>query len=135
MGGDPEAYDRRYRDLSLTGGPDPDSTGLYSVLTNFRAAGGLPDVGPVVGLAVDYEITEGLVKGTADSGRYTVACVLGTLTVQYQQTTVSAGVGDCQALRWTGADWRISSGALAAPASCAWPGSLDAVHAGYRELV
>jgi hypothetical protein len=105
------------------------------VLVNFRAAGGLPDTGPVSTLTVNYEITEGLVKGTTDSGRYAVACVLGDLTVQYQETTVSAGVGDCQAMRWTGTGWRISPGVLAAPAPCAWPGSLDAVEAGYRELV
>jgi hypothetical protein len=134
-GGDPDVYDRAYRALSLRGAPDPRATGLYSVLVNFRAAGGLPDTGPVPTLSVNYEVAEGLVKGTTDSGHYTVVCVLGDLTVQYQETTVSAGVGDCQAMRWSGTGWRISPGLLAASAPCAWPGSLDAVDAGYRELV
>jgi hypothetical protein len=133
-GGDPDTYARAYRGQALPGAPDPHATGLFSVLTSFRAAGGLPDVGPVADLSVDYDITEGLIKGVADDGRYTVACVLGELTVQYQLQTVAVGVGDCQALRWTGADWRISPGVLAAPAPCAWPGSVDSVNAGYREL-
>jgi hypothetical protein len=37
-------------------------------------------------------------------------------------------------MRWSGTDWRISPGALAAAASSAWPGSADALKAGYREL-
>jgi hypothetical protein len=133
-GGDPDTYDRDYRARALAGAPDPRETGLSSVLVSFRATSGLPGVGFVPDLSVDYQVTEGLIKGVADQGRYTVACVLGELTVQYQERTVSAGVGDCQALRWTGTDWRISPGTLAAPAPCAWPGSLDAVEAGYREL-
>jgi hypothetical protein len=121
-GGDPATYGRAYRQLSLPGAPDPGSTGLSSVLTSFRAAGGLPDTGPDPSLSVSYQVTEGLIKGSADDGRYVVACVLGELTVQDQ------------ALRWTGATWRISPGELAAPASCAWPGSVESVDAGYREL-
>lgn len=92
-GGDPDTYDHGYRALSLPGAPDPTTTGLYSVLVNFRAAADLPDTGPVESLSVAYDITEGQVKGIADDGRFVVACVLGGLTVQYQDTTVSAGVG------------------------------------------
>lgn len=133
-GGDPQVYARAYRELSLPGAPDPDSTGLSAVLRSFRAHAGLTDTGAVPGLGVTYQVTAGLVKGTTDTGRYTVVCVLGELAVDYQGRTISAGVGDCQAMRWTGTVWRISPGALAAPASCAWPGSADAVKAGYREL-
>lgn len=133
-GGDPQVYARAYRELSLPGGPDPVSTGLSAVLRSFRSHAGLADTGTVAGLEVNYQVTHGLVKGSADVGRYTVVCVLGELSVGYQGRTVSAGVGDCQAMRWTGTGWRISPGALAAPASCAWPGSADAVKAGYREL-
>lgn len=132
--GDPDTYAHAYRDMAMAGAPDPRTTGLFAVLTNFRASGGLPGTGPVADLAVSYDVTEGLIKGSTDHGRYAVVCVLGELTVQYQAQTVSAGVGDCQALRWTGVDWRISPGALAAPAPCAWPGSADSVAAGYREL-
>ncbi|MGH4007000.1 MAG: hypothetical protein ACRDTH_02310 [Pseudonocardiaceae bacterium] len=133
-GGDPQVYARAYRELSLPGAPDPGSTGLSSVLTSFRSHAGLPDTGTVPELGVIYQITHGLVKGSTDAGRYTVVCVLGQLSVDYQGRTISAGVGDCQAMRWTGTDWRISPGALAAPASSAWPGSADALKAGYRGL-
>jgi hypothetical protein len=84
---------------------------------------------------VTYQVTHGLVKGSTDTGRYAVVCVLGELAVGYQGRAISAGVGDCQAMRWTGTDWRISPGVLAAPASSAWPGSADAVTAGYQELI
>ena len=133
-GGDPLVYARAYRELSLPGAPDPGSTGLSSVLTSFRSGAGFAGTGIVAGLGVTYQVTHGLVKGSTDAGRYTVVCVLGQLSAGYQGRTVSAGVGDCQAMRWTGDGWRISAGALAAPASCAWPGSADAVKAGYREL-
>ena len=133
-GGDPQVYARAYRGLSLPGAPDPGSTGLSAVLTSFRSHAGLADTGTIPDLVVTYQVTHGLVKGSADAGRYTVVCVLGQLSVDYQGRTISAGVGDCQAMRWTGIDWRISPGTLAAPASSAWPGSADAINAGYREL-
>jgi hypothetical protein len=134
QGGDPDTYSRAYRELSLSGAPEPGSTGLASVLTSFRAAGGLPTTGSAPGLSVTYDISEGLIKGTADDDRYTVVCVLGELSVQDRGQTVDAGVGDCQGLRWTAGGWRVSPGAVAAPAPCAWPGSAPSVGAGYREL-
>ena len=133
-GGAPQISARAYRELSLPGAPNPGSTGLSAVLRSFRSHAGLADTGVVPGLEVTYQVTQGLVKGTTDAGRYTVVCVLGELSVGYQGRTISAGVGDCQAMRWSGTDWRISPGALAAPASSAWPGSADALKAGYREL-
>jgi hypothetical protein len=134
VNGDPASYARTYRELSLPGAPNPASTGLSSLLTSLRAAAGLPATGPVPGLLVDYQVTEALVKGSLDGGRYIVACVLGELTVQKGGPATAAGVGDCQALRWTAAGWRISAGPLAAPAPCTWPGSAESVRAGYREL-
>jgi hypothetical protein len=133
-GGDPDTYARAYRQFSLPGAPEAGSTGLSSVLVSFRAAGDLAATGSVGNLSVVYQIVEGLIKGTADDGRYVVVCGLGELTVRYQAQTISVGVGDCQALRWTGTNWRISPGRLAAPATCAWPGSVESVDAGYREL-
>lgn len=134
VNGDPAGYAHTYRELSLAGAPNPATTGLSSVLTSLRATAGLPETGSVAGLLVDYQVTEGLVKGVLDHGRYVVACVLGELTVQKGGPAASAGVGDCQALRWTAAGWRISPGVLPAPAPCAWPGSVESVDAGYREL-
>lgn len=133
-GGDPQVYARAYRELSPPGAPDAGSTGLSAVLRSFRSHAGLSDTGTVPDLEVTYQVTHGLVKGSADAGRYTVVCVLGQLSVDYQGRTISAGVGDCQAMRWSGNGWRISPGVLAAPASSAWPGSADAVKASYREL-
>ncbi|MGH3547122.1 MAG: hypothetical protein ACRDQU_03160 [Pseudonocardiaceae bacterium] len=134
QGGDPQLYARAYRELSLPGAPDPGSTGLTSVLTDFRSHAGVADTGTVPSLEVTYQVTHGLIKGSVDAGRYTVVCVLGQLSAGSQGRTISVGVGDCQAMRWSGTDWRISPGAMAAPASSAWPGSADAVKAGYREL-
>jgi hypothetical protein len=132
--GDPQVYAWGYRQWSLPGAPDPGSTGLYSLLTSFRAHAGLANTGSVAGLTVSYQIDEGQIKGTTDGGRYAVVCALGEFSANYQGQVVSAGVGDCQAMRWTGMAWRIAPGASAAPASCAWPGSADAVAAGYVGL-
>lgn len=133
-GGDPRVYARAYRELSPPGAPDPGSSGLSAVLRSFRSHAGLPDTGPVPDVEVTYQVTQGLIKGSTDAGRYTVVCVLGELSVGDQGRTLSAGVGDCQAMRWSGIEWQISAGMLAAPASCAWPGSADAVKASYRDL-
>lgn len=133
-GGDPATYARGYRQLAMPGAPQPESTGLYSLLRSMRGSAGLPPTGPVPDLTVNYQVTHGQIKGTTDGGRYVVACVLGQLSVDYQGQTLTAGVGDCQALRRVGGDWRISPGPLPAPAPSAWPGSADAVHAGYRDL-
>lgn len=135
VGGDPATYSLAYQALSLPGAPAPAATGLWSALTSLRAVGGLPDTGPAPGLSAGYQVAEGLIKGTADDGRYVVACVLGELTAADGAQVASAGIGDCQALRWTGVDWRISPGRLAAPAPCVWPGSAESVSVGYRELI
>ncbi|GAA2798774.1 hypothetical protein [Saccharopolyspora taberi] len=133
-GGDPATYALGYRTLALPGAPQPENTGLYSLLRSMRSSAGLNPTGPLPDLTVTYQVTHGQIKGVVDDGRYVVACVLGQLSVDYQGQTLTAGVGDCQALRHVGGDWRISPGPLAAPAPCAWPGSADAVHAGYRDL-
>ncbi|GAB3288999.1 hypothetical protein [Parasphingorhabdus pacifica] len=133
-GGDPDIYARGYRELSLSGAPQPETTGLYSLLRSMRSSAGINPIGPVPDLSVNYQVTHGQIKGVTDGGRYVVACVLGQLDVDYQGQTITAGVGDCQALRYVGGDWWISPGPLAAPAPSAWPGSADAVHAGYRNL-
>ncbi len=134
-GGDPAVYTRAYRSLSLPDAPRPGSTGLYSLLSSMRSSAGIAPRGLIPDLSVHYQVTHGQIKGATDNGRYVVVCVLGQLSVDYQGQTLTAGVGDCQAMRWTGTAWRISPGALAAPAPSAWPGSDDAVRAGYRELI
>ena len=132
--GDPATYARAYRDSAQPGAPAVSATGLYTLLTHFRTAAALPATGPVTDLTTSYTVTEGQIKGTADGGRFVVVCVLGHLQVGSAGRTVSAGIGDCQAMRWSGTEWQIAAGALAAPAPSAWPGTLDAVKAGYRPL-
>lgn len=131
---DPQIYAGGFRELAEPGAPDPGSTGLASLLSSLRSRAQLPATGPVTGLSASYRVTHGQIKGATPDGRYVVACVLGQFSAGIDGRLVSAGVGDCQAMRWTGSQWRIASGALTAPAPSAWPGSADAVKAGYREL-
>ncbi|NYH77138.1 hypothetical protein FHR84_000452 [Actinopolyspora biskrensis] len=133
-GGDPGVYARGYRELALDGAPNPESTGLYSLLTSMRSSAGLKETGSVPDLRVGYEATHGQIKGTTDNERYVVACVLGQFSVDHRGRTISAGVGDCQALRHVEGRWRISPGPLPAAAPSAWPGSSAAVRADYRPI-
>lgn len=141
-GADPQTYVRAYRALSLPGSPPAESARLVHLLSSIRSSAGIPPIGPVAGLTMGWQPEEGLVKGVLDGGRYVVACVLGQFTADYQGRLVTYGVGDCQALRWTLSDpatgatgqWLISPGPGAATATDAWPGSQDAVNAGYQAL-
>ncbi len=133
-GGDPAVYDRAYADIALPGAPAVDRTGLHTLLKTFRMRAGIAPGEVKPGLTVNYDVTHGQVKGTTDQGRYAVVCVLGVLTFDYKGQPTSMGVGDCQAMRWTGEVWRVSTGTQAAMASSAWPGSAESVQAGYRSL-
>ncbi|WP_246258078.1 hypothetical protein [Amycolatopsis anabasis] len=133
-GGDPTTYARAYTESAMPGAPSVDGSGLHRLLSRFRTRAGIPAGQPKPGLTVSYEVTHGVVKGTTDGGRYTVVCTLGQLSFDFQGQTTTFGVGDCQAMRWTGAAWRISRGPRAAYAPLAWPGSLPSVQAGYRAL-
>jgi hypothetical protein len=133
-GGDPTTYLRAYSESALPHAPAPQGSGLYALLTSFRDRAGIRPGEIKPGLTVTYEVTQGLIKGTAEEGRFAVVCTLGQLSFDYQGQTTSMGIGDCQALRWTGTAWRIAPGSRAAYASCAWPGSSESVAAGYRPL-
>ncbi|MEV6644300.1 hypothetical protein [Amycolatopsis sp. NPDC051371] len=133
-GGDPATYLRAYGESALPHAPAPQGSGLYALLTSFRDRAGIRPGELKPGLTVTYDVTQGLIKGTADAGRFAVVCTLGQLTFDYQGQTTSMGIGDCQALRWTGTAWRIAPGSRAAYATCAWPGSIESVTAGYRPL-
>jgi len=133
-GGDPEGYRRAYEAVSLPDSPPPESTLLYRDLENLRSGTPLPDTGAVPDLLFTWTPTSALVKGSTDDGRYVVACVLGELVVGTNGQSFAGGAGDCQAMRYVDGEWRISPGALAARASLAWPGTIEAVNAGYRDL-
>ena len=104
-GGDPQVYARAYRELSLPGAPDPGSTGLSAVLRSFRSHARLADTGVVPGLEVSYQVTQGLVKGSTDAGRYTVvSCPWATRVAR--SVPVSATVRRCAGAAPTGGSAR-----------------------------
>lgn len=134
VGANPAVTDRAYRELSEPGAPDPATSTPSNVVASLRSAARLPDTGAVPGLVVNYRVTDGLVKGTTDNGRFAVVCVLGELSADYQARSGHAGLGVCEAMRWVDGQWRISPTMRAASATSAWPGSDAAVRAGYQEL-
>ncbi|MCE0764129.1 hypothetical protein LWC35_14590 [Pseudonocardia kujensis] len=138
-GGDPDTYAAAYTSVALPGAPAAAAARMTGELRVFRSRAGLPATGPIAGMQVTYSPTSALVKGTTDGGRYAVVCVLGELTVQYHGQIASGGIGDCQALRHGptadgAAEWRVSPGAAAAPGPDLWPGTAEAVAAGFRPL-
>lgn len=133
-GGDPAVYAQAYQSVALPGAPAAETTALYTGLQDLRSTAQVPQTGGVPGLSITYKTTDGLVKGTTDGGRYAVVCVLGELAADYQGQAVAGGIGDCQALRYVQGEWRISPGAPAFKAPSAWPGTPEAVAAGYREV-
>ncbi len=133
-GGDPATYLRAYTESALPHAPSPQGSGPLALLASFRDEAGIRPGELKAGLTVTYEVTQGLIKGTADQSRFAVVCTLGQLSFDYQGQSTTMGIGDCQALRWTGTAWRIAPGARAAYAASAWPGSAESVAAGYRPL-
>jgi hypothetical protein len=134
-GGDPQRYRRAYESVTLPGAPAVETARLHRDLRRVRAGVlGFPATGPVAGLIFTWTPTSALVKGTTDGDRYAVVCVLGELVTGLNGQSISTGAGDCQAFRRVGQRWWISPGAAAAPATLAWPGSAEAVRAGYRAV-
>lgn len=128
----PQSFDAAYRSISLPGAPDPASTPLGGDVRSLHAQAVTASSDPTP-LASRWQLAGALIKGEADGGRFVVACVLGELQV-VKVNSISAGTGDCQAMRWTGSDWRISPGPAAARAPVVWPGSAEFVQAGYRPI-
>lgn len=93
-------------------------------------AAGLPEGSADV--ASTFTPVAGLIKGSIGTD-FVVACVLGEWQVTYRATS-RAGAADCQRMVWSGGRWRIGPGAQPAYAPSAWPGSADAVRAGWRGL-
>ncbi|MDX6363231.1 MAG: hypothetical protein QOC85_2241, partial [Streptomyces sp.] len=133
-GGDPQTYAAAYTSVALPGAPAPDTTAMFTGLQTFRSHARAAPTGPVVGLQVSWTPTSALIKGTTDGGRYAVVCVLGEMTVAANGQIASGGIGDCQALRYVDSEWRIAPGAPAAKGPSAWPGTAEAVAAGYRDI-
>jgi len=132
QGLDPAAYELAWQELASPGAPASAAVGLVRAARAARSTGGLDATGPVDGLTSTYQVDAGLIKGTADDGNFVVPCVLGELSVITTNSARRVGLGDCQAMRWVQGRWRISPTALPSAASCAWPGTEEAVTAGYR---
>ncbi|MFI5934077.1 hypothetical protein [Actinoplanes sp. NPDC051494] len=81
---------------------------------------------------VTFRVVQGQIKGTVGDD-FVLACVLGEYSVALS-TGASVGLGDCQRMVWDGGRWLIGPGAQPAWAPSAWPGSADAVRAGWKEL-
>ncbi len=76
----------------------------------------------------------GQIKGSLGPD-FAVVCVLGEWSVTYRSASqAGAGAGDCQRMVWSAGRWRIGPGPQPAYAPSAWPGSADAVRAGWRSL-
>ena len=134
-GGDPQRYRHAYESVTLPGAPAVETARLHRDLRRVRAGVlSFPPTGPIAGLIFTWTPTSALVKGTTDGDRYAVVCVLGELVTGLNGQSISTGAGDCQAFRRVGQRWWISPGAAAAPATLAWPGSAEAVRAGYRAV-
>lgn len=133
-GGDPDGYRLAYEQVAAPGAPPVESTRIYRDLQQVRAGTGLPRTGAVAGLVFTWNPTSALVKGSTDGGRYVVVCVLGELITGRNGQSLSSAAGNCQAMRRIDDQWRISPGAAAAEATLAWPGTAEAVQAGYRDL-
>lgn len=126
---DPQVYATVYRSVSLPGAADPATTQAGQVIAALNSAVDTT----TTPIAARWQLTSGQVKGVTDGGRQAVVCVLGELQAA-AANTVTTGAGDCQAMRFTGTDWRIAPGPAPAPAPAAWPGSADAARAGYRPV-
>ena len=126
----PDTYNAVYRSVSLPGAPDPAATPLgvqvdkvYSQVV-LQGSTGQP-------ISSRWQLAGAQVKGVTSGGRSVVVCVAGELQLA-QVNSAQTGTGDCQAMRWTGSDWRIAPVPVASAAPVTWPGSPAFVQAGYH---
>lgn len=135
VGLDPATYASAYTAVAAPGAPDPATTTLSQIAAGSRAKGGLAGTGPVASMNASYQVSAGLIKGSSDNGRFVVACTLGVLSVVTTTASVRVGIGDCQSMRWTGGQWRISPTTAPTLAPATWPGTTEAQTAGYVAVI
>jgi hypothetical protein len=126
----PQTFDPAYTSISLPGAPAPETTPLGSQVASIYAQ----VVGPAdsaMPITSRWQLAGAQIKGVSNGGRAVVACVAGELQIA-QANSGQAGTGDCQAMRWTGSDWRIAPVPAAAKAPITWPGSAAFTQAGYH---
>lgn len=134
-GGDPAVWERTYDAVAEPGAAPAASTWTGRDLSDLRRGAGMATSGPPpAGTSITWTPTAAMLKGTLDGGAYTVACVLGELVVEHRGRVVTAGWGNCLPMHRAGDLWLVAAGPTAAVAPSAWPGSAEAVDAGWREI-
>lgn len=118
-----------YDAWALPGGVGAQDWGLTRAV---RAFLGSTDMGPVKDptVTVVTRPAAGLVKGT-DGPDWTLACVLVEVSTVVQQQARIA-YGHCERMQWSHRRWMIAPGSAPAPAPSTWPGSQQALNAGWR---
>ncbi|WP_145984229.1 hypothetical protein [Pseudonocardia sp. EC080610-09] len=133
-GADPQTWAQAYSAVAEPDAAAPEATKAYDDLVGFRRAANVRPTGPLSQMNVSWAPTSALVKGSTDDGSYVVGCVLGEFVAEARGRVVTAGFGNCLPMRRVDNEWRVASGTTAFPAPSPWPGSDEAVAAGYREL-
>lgn len=133
-GMDPQVWAQAYASLAEPGAAPPAQTPAARDMVGFRRSANMPRTGPREGMTITWAPTSAMVKGSTDDGTYTVVCVLGELVTDYKGRVASGGWGNCLPMRRVGDQWRVASGPAARVAPAAWPGSDEAVAAGYRDI-
>lgn len=134
-GGDPLTWARAYASVAEPGAAAPEQTRVYRDLVDLRRGANLRSTGPLQsGMTMSWTPTAAMVKGRTDDGSYVVGCVLGEFAANVEGRVINAGWGNCLPLRRVADRWLVASGPTAAPAPSAWPGSDEAVSAGWREI-
>ena len=129
-GGDPTHTKAVYRWAAQPGAVSLNDWNMY------QGATGLYTVRKSLGQAdysSSFQTSEGLIKGSVGPD-FTVACVLGVWSVSSQDSTTQRAGADCQRMVWTADGWRIGPGRQPAESPGTWPGSAEAVRAGWRAL-
>lgn len=136
FGADPQVWARAYNSMAEPGAAVAEQTPAARNLVGLRRTADMRETGPLPsGLTITWTPTSAIVKGSTDDGTYTVVCVLGELVAEDKGRVVNAGWGTCLPMRRGDDQWRIASGPAAADAPAAWPGSDEAVAAGYRDII
>jgi hypothetical protein len=134
-GGDPQTWARAYHSVAEDGAAPAGETWTGRDLVELRRGADMAPIGPPrPGMTISWTPTSAMVKGTTSDGSFTVACVLGEFVADYNGRVVNAGWGNCLPMRLLDGRWRIASGPTAAAAPSAWPGSAEAVAAGWQEI-
>lgn len=92
-----------------------------------------PDSNPGT-MRATYTPVQGMIKGTADGGRFAVVCTLGRLTYSENGDSNTIGAPDCARMRWHEGRWMIAPGADPAPPPWTWPRSKTSYEAEFRDL-